>query len=251
MIARLKNIIKTLIGYRASEHIRVPYPMVRWTMKQALEQLRSFGFIPDTVIDVGTARGTFPILEVFPEVNYLWLEPLSEFEPALKDLEKKYKGKYLLAAAGKSNGTVKINVHDVLEGSSVLKESDGPSVDGKEREVRLVILDSLINEYNLKNKLLLKIDVQGAEIDVMEGAKELLNYCEAIVLEVSFFKFLNDNPEFYEIVSYMKSKGFVAYDIFDGCLRPLDKALAQKDILFVKENGIFRRSHNWEIENMG
>jgi hypothetical protein len=43
----------------------------------------------------------------------------------------------------------------------------------------------------------------------------------------------------------MKERGFVTYDLVEGHNRPLDNALAQKDVFFVKENGLFRESHNW------
>jgi hypothetical protein len=41
----------------------------------------------------------------------------------------------------------------------------------------------------------------------------------------------------------MKDRGFVAYDLFGAHTRPLDGALAQVDIVFVKERGRFRQSH--------
>jgi hypothetical protein len=43
----------------------------------------------------------------------------------------------------------------------------------------------------------------------------------------------------------MKDHGFVAYDIHLALNRPLDGALAQIDIVFVKEYGPFRRDHSW------
>jgi hypothetical protein len=41
----------------------------------------------------------------------------------------------------------------------------------------------------------------------------------------------------------MKGLGFVVYDIFGEQFRPLDGALGQIDMAFVKENGIFRTDH--------
>ena len=43
----------------------------------------------------------------------------------------------------------------------------------------------------------------------------------------------------------MKDVGYVVYDIIGGINRPLDLALGQKDLVFVKENGVFRKSHGW------
>ena len=41
----------------------------------------------------------------------------------------------------------------------------------------------------------------------------------------------------------MKNLGFVVYDIFGEQFRPLDGALGQIDMAFVKERGIFRTDH--------
>jgi len=43
----------------------------------------------------------------------------------------------------------------------------------------------------------------------------------------------------------MKACGFVAFDIILGWNRPLDNALGQVDIVFVKEDGCFRKDHSF------
>ena len=52
-------------------------------------------------------------------------------------------------------------------------------------------------------------------------------------------------PQFYEVVTWMKGRDFVAYDIILGWNRPLDNALGQIDIIFVKDQGMFRRDHSF------
>ncbi|KXA96483.1 hypothetical protein AKJ37_05135 [candidate division MSBL1 archaeon SCGC-AAA259I09] len=89
----------------------------------------------------------------------------------------------------------------------------------------------------------MKLDVQGAELKVLKGAEEVLKDTELVLLEVQFFKFLEGCPEFYDIVDYMKKRGFVMYDIFGGYKRPLDGALAATNLVFVKEKGQFRKYH--------
>ena len=224
---------------------------LRYSMVEALQHLKDVCFSPDIVIDVGTAGGTPAILSVFRKAFYIWIEPLKEFEEKIIKLQKKFKGEYIIAAAGSKPGTATINIHQDLVGSSLLNEVDGSSADGIPREVEVVTVDSLIDKYAINKgaTIFLKLDVQGFEIEVLEGSKKLLEFCEAIMLEVSMFKFQKHAPDFYDIVVYMKKIGFVAYDIFDGLNRPLDNALAQKDILFVKEEGIFRQSHEFSGRN--
>ena len=87
------------------------------------------------------------------------------------------------------------------------------------------------------------IDVQGAELDVLAGATETLRATECVVLEVSFFEFFHNGPLFHDVIAFMRERGFVAYDIFGFQYRPLDGALSQVDVAFVRETGEYRKHH--------
>lgn len=215
----------------------------RTTMTEFLEHVTRFGFRPQTVIDVGVGYGSFSLYKTFPSASHLLVEPLEEFESALQEISRDHKAQFVLAAAGAKPGTIVINVHPDLLGSSILKETEGSHADGTPRQVPVVALDHLCKERNLRGPYLIKVDVQGAEIDVLDGAKEILQRTELIILEVSLFQFHLDAPQLYDVLSYMKKHGFVVYDIFGGINRPFDGALAQVNIAFVKESGQFRRYH--------
>jgi FkbM family methyltransferase len=214
-------------------------------MEEALRHLASLGFSPSVVVDVGTAFGTFELLRVFPNSQYLWVEPLREFEQDLKRLAAQYRGEYVMRACGAQGSDVIMHVHPNLTGSSILCETEGPDADGTPRQVPMSRLDDLLEGHQMEGDLLLKVDVQGAELEVLEGAGHLLPRFDVVILEVSLFHFLKTNPDLHDVVVYMKHKGFVAYDIVGGANRLLDGAVAYKDIVFVKEAGRFRQSHRW------
>jgi len=243
---RTREIVKK-IAYRTFKTFRfdIPRPRVRTSLAGVLDHVKSLGFQPQTVIDVGVAYGTFELYERFPDANHLLVEAVSECEDFLKEICRKYKAQYVLAAAGKKPGTIIINVHPGIQGSSILKEAEGSYADGIPREIPMVTIDDLCSERNLKGSYLIKIDVQGAELDVLDGAKNVIKDTEMILLEVSLFEFMVNSPQFYDVVTYMKDQGFVVYDIFCGWTRPLDGALAQVDMAFVKENGRFRQSNSY------
>ena len=50
-------------------------------------------------------------------------------------------------------------------------------------------------------------------------------------------------PQLFDVVCRMKQFGFVVYDMYGLNYRPLDNALAQVDMIFVREDGVFRKSH--------
>jgi FkbM family methyltransferase len=215
----------------------------RDSMRGSLRQISSLGFKPRTVIDVGAAAHTSELYEEFREAQILLIEPLVEFEPFLRKICASYKAQYVLAAAGERPGTAAINVHRDIFGSSLLKEVEGSGVDGSPREVPVVTLDQECLERRLEGPYLIKADVQGAELQVLAGAERTLSEAEVVILEVSLFGTMVEGPQFHDVVSYMKQHGFVVYDVNSALYRPLDHALAQLDLTFVRGQGLFRESH--------
>ena len=214
----------------------------RESMAGSLAQLSRLGLKPRTVIDVGVAYQTSELYEAFKDARILLIEPLAEFEPFLRKICATYKAQYILAAAGEVPGTAVLNVHPDKIGSSFLSEVEGPSVDGTPRSVPVVSIDQLCLEKNLQGPYVIKADVQGAELQVLGGAKRALQQTEIVILEVSLLAALIGGPELFDVVSRMKELGFVAYDVFGLHYRPLDNALCQVDMVFVPQCSSLRKS---------
>jgi FkbM family methyltransferase len=217
----------------------------RITKADLFDHVISLGFSPSTVIDVGVGRGTPELYEPFPNSTFLLVEPVAEFEPFLREISGKYSADYIIAAAGDNTGDIELNVPQQTEGdlqdSSIYDRGGGYSP----RVVPQITLDQVCVERNLAGPYLVKLDVQGAELEVLNGASKLLASTELVILESNLFEFHPGVPQFHDVVHYMKARGFVLYDIADPNYRPLDRALGQLDTAFVKENGVFRRHHTW------
>lgn len=247
----LKACVRQLLGVAGLEVRRISLASegrgLRDSLLQILRQAKAVGFSPQTVIDVGAAYGSFTeqCSTVFPESRYLLVEPLDEYRPMLERMRKAMPTlQCVYAAAAAHSGEIEIHVHPDLVGSSLYSEVEqGTDVNGVPRRVRSVTIDSVAQETSVKGPVLLKLDVQGGECDVLNGAQGLLHECEYVILEVSFFRFFQNGPDFCDVIAYMKKLGFVPYDIVGLQYRPLDQALSQADIAFVKETGPFRRHH--------
>lgn len=242
--------IARLLGYeirRRAGGASIGQGAERASLAGSLEQVRQAGIVPATVIDVGAAIGSFTrtCWEVFPEAQYLLVEPLDEYMPSLRKVVHEIpRATYEIAVAAAIEQPVTINVHHDLVGSSLYCEVEkGTDVNGVQRKVRAVTLDRLVFERSAPPPYLIKIDVQGAELDVLAGGEATLKRAEVVILEVSLFQFFEQGPVFCDVVAYMKSKGFVPYDIQGLQYRPLDRALSQADITFVRENGRLRQFH--------
>lgn len=247
----LKASIQRLLALAGLEIRRIApgHRAARHSVADTIEQARRMGFIPGTVIDVGAAYGSFTELcrMIYPRARYLLVEPLQEYRPLLEQLKQSSPFMdYTIAAAARQEGEAVINVHPDLVGPSLFREVEtGTGVNGVARTVPSATVDRLVREAGAAGPYLFKVDVQGAELDVLDGAEHTLSGAELVVLEVSFFKFFEDGPECADVLAYMKARGFVPYDIVGLQYRPLDGALSQVDMAFVKENGLFRRHHGY------
>ena len=80
---------------------------------------------------------------------------------------------------------------------------------------------------------------------MLAGAPATLQRTEMVIAEVSLFRFFAGGPLLHDVVAFMRCNGFVIYDIAGHLRRPLDGALAQLDLVFVREDGPFRQHHEY------
>lgn len=234
------------LGLEVRRVRRRSHPPDRATLAGGLRQARGVGWTPATCVDVGAAFGHFTreVAAIFPGADYLLVEPLVEYRPFLEAVTARLpRARYAPVAAAARPGEATLNVHADLVGSSLLRETEGAATDGVARTVPARPLDDLCRAHDLRGPYLLKADVQGAELEVLEGAQAVLGDADYVLLEVSFFRFFVGGPDVADVVAFMRARGFVAYDVFHPMYRPLDGALSQLDLAFVKEAGVFRRQH--------
>ena len=244
MKSALKKTVNKLLDPVGFQIVPASDTATRATMQNCLIHVKNFGFIPKTIIDVGAAKGTDPLLFTFPDAHHFLIEALEEFIPKLEEIKNKMSNvEYIIGAATSSSGTITINVHPDLYGSSAYLEEEDSNVNGVPREIPAYKLDELCEKHKLSGPFLIKIDVQGAELDVLKGAEAILKDTEYVILESVLFNFFKNGPNFFDFIDFMNKRGFVVYDFFDPLYRPLDGAMSQIDIAFVKDKGLFRKHH--------
>ena len=211
----------------------------RNSMLGSLLVAKNLGLEPKTVIDVGAALGTFNLYETFPYARHLLIEPIAENEPYLAKICRHLKSaEYIIAAATKESGVFTLNVNPDMVHSS-LSENRVTDSNPYLRNIPAITLDGICRERNLSGPYLIKVDVDGQELDVLAGAIEILQQTEYVIVEVTLF------GQMYDVMSFMKSQGFATYDIVDLAYRPTDRALWQVDMAFVKESSQFRRDSSF------
>lgn len=91
----------------------------------------------------------------------------------------------------------------------------------------------------------LKLDIQGYEFEVLQGAVQTLPQISAILAEVNLIDIHKDVHLLDEVIMLPRSHDFVAYDICGIARRPLDKVLWQADFIFVPFNSHLRVDKRW------
>ncbi len=102
-------------------------------------------------------------------------------------------------------------------------------------------MDDLVDSGQMSIPTLLKMDVQGYELEVLKGAERTLESVEAVLAEVSFYPFADGLPTVEEIIIWLREHGFAWYDVM-GILRyqPEDY-LGHLDLMFVRTDHPLRR----------
>ena len=215
----------------------------------ALQKLKSFGFEPKNILDIGANKGKWTLeikKKVFPKAEYTLIEAIDYEE--LEKLSVKH-----------DNINYKNILLDEIErlvtwyekrntGDSIFKENTGYFDDCKEIKRSATTLDLVFNKNEVFE--LIKIDCQGAEIPILKGGNRLIQKSSVIILEVPFMGEYNIGaPNFYEHINYMENIGYRVFDIVE--LHRVDNILIQIDIIFIKQGHDFEKKVDIIIKKLG
>ncbi len=208
-----------------------------------LDTLKSLGFHPRTVFDVGIAAGTPGLYAAFPDAHYILVDPTRASLPHMRRIAHELDAEVCNFALGDRDGEIEIEERlDDINGATFFREI-GPLGATERYAVPVRRFDRAFSEF--ARPTLCKIDVQGAELMVLRGMGERMNDIDVFIVEASVLATIEAAPEAYEVIAFMRQKGFVIYDIVGTARRPLDNALAQLDMIFVRENSPLRADRRW------
>lgn len=197
-----------------------------------LELIKKY-FIPNTILDIGAHFGEFANLakEVFPESKIVCIEANKECEPILQNTGFEY---YISLLGNMRNKVIFFkNKNDITStGNSIYRELTPHYGDENIIKEQLIMntLDDLFESKN-KNYDLIKIDTQGSEIDILQGASSLITYTKGILLEVSYAPYNKNAPLQHEVIHYMNSINFNVREVLAE-----SPWVNQRDLLFIKND---------------
>jgi FkbM family methyltransferase len=187
----------------------------------------------DLVLDVGANRGEYgdQLFRWGYAGKVVSFEPTSDAWELLRREMKRYPGRWdgRNIALGAECGAVQINVSRNSRFSSILgqtaaaKTFDPNMVIVATETVQLRTLDSLIKDFP-SDRIYLKIDTQGFEQAILDGAGEFLKKCVGVQLELPVEHLYEGTWRFEEAVAYMRERGFVPAQMLPVTVITTDKA---------------------------
>lgn len=196
-----------------------------------------------TIVDVGANAGQFSaaVARENPSASIIAVEPLPDVAAAMREnFGDNPQIRVLEFAAGATPGSAPIHRHAHTHASSMLPTTRGfdeafpdDSRGGGTRtvEVEVARLDDLIDAETLEGPVLLKLDVQGFEIEALKGAPVLLRRCDYVLAEAAMERVYDGEPLFAELYAYLRDQGF-EFDRPVDFLRAAQGQVTQMDVLF-------------------
>ena len=208
------------------------------SLRKYFKKLAQQGFYPQVVVDVGANHGGWSqeVASVYDSARFFLIEPQEEMRPFLDHFCSQIEGsRWFAGGAGSEVGHMDLTVWDDYQGSAFLSpdvEAMVPEL--RQRKVPVYTLDHLIGSGELPIPDLIKIDVQGYEMEVLQGCMRCFGKTDMFVVETSLFHPLNNRPSFYRVLELMEAYGYGVYDLLDFKYRG-DGALAQIDVCFLRK----------------
>jgi FkbM family methyltransferase len=206
------------LGWRIQ---REPYAKQGWEPGRAYwhpQYLQRLGFTPATVIDVGVGPGTPDLHEAYPKAELLLIEPVAEFAPEIAAILERRKGVHVPVALGAESGERELNVEPRRRILTSLYKRNPHDSSGDVPEVRRVpvrTLDSVVAELRPASPYGLKIDAEGAEVEILRGAEATLRETLFVIAEVGVSQRFAGGFRFIDCIAELDAQGFAVCDILD------------------------------------
>ena len=142
-------------------------------------------------------------------------------------------------ALGNEVGIQEFNKNEYRHSSSFyeieIDNNNFPSSKTTKINVEINTLDNIAPKLDLIGTVLLKLDVQGFEMEALRGGKNTLkNHIDYIIIEISFKKLYNNQPTYTELNKFLNEQNFELVTLLDFNLGK-DKSYIEADFLYIKK----------------
>lgn len=216
----IKSVLRKFFGLEVFWNRNLPPTADQQEAVKLASSLRKFEI--DLIFDIGANAGQFAseIRQCGFTGRIVSFEPLSSAHSKLLQASSgdTHWDTHPRCALGDHNGEVEINIAGNSESSSILPmleshRSAAPESVYQEKEiVSMKMLDDIAGQY-LKNACtpFLKIDTQGFEWHVLDGARDTLPHIKGILVELSLIPLYEGQHMWREMIDRLEAEGFTLW----------------------------------------
>jgi FkbM family methyltransferase len=187
---------------------------------------------PFCVVDVGCRWGFSPLWDrLVPFVSLVGFDvDEAEIDRLRQAHSTRSDMRFVAQALGSEESTRTLYRTREPGGTSFLKPAvddvahygheDGATIESEE-EVHVTTLDAWAATSGLDRVDALKLDTQGSELDILQGATQTLETVRLIELEVAFNEIAEDGPLFGELDAHLRARGFALWRLRDLAHYPI------------------------------
>lgn len=254
-IASIKNFTRGVFNFFG---LHVSFQSPQFSTAKQLERVLSFSNV-NILFDIGSNEGQFS--EEIRNAGYcgkiVSFEPLTKARESLiahAQCDKKWIV-HRQCAIGDTYGDVSINISGNSVSSSLLEmldlhEAAAPGSSYVDTEVvPISTLDQEGIQYlSSESILFIKIDTQGYEWEVLNGASNILRRATGVLCEVSLFPLYDGQKLWDEMIRRFHEEGFILWALQKGFVDPRTGQSLQMDAIFLRPSPI---TDHPELENFG
>lgn len=169
------------------------------------------------IVDIGANVGQFSLAvrQILPQARILSFEPLTECAQKYQTLfHSDHMISFFQKAIGPTPAEVNMHVSESADSSSLLEISElqntlfPGTAESHQEKVIQDRLDSFIDIDDIPETSVLKIDVQGYELEVLKGCESLLQKFRFIYVECSFMSLYQNQALAHEVISWLLERNF-------------------------------------------
>jgi FkbM family methyltransferase len=201
---------------------------------------------PKTILDIGANVGAWSLeaKEVWKDADILMIEGNPACETALRYIYQTTGISYVIGVLSDKTGWLPFYQRKgcgTSTGDSIYRENTDWYSDENVEIVQYhaVAIDEMFGNTGIYAPKfdLVKIDVQGAELDVLRGGKDIFKSTKYIIMEVivdGIEPYNIGSPSRAEVMEYITSIGFKPQTVLENIVHPIERHIIQQDILFSK-----------------
>ncbi|MEP3387251.1 MAG: FkbM family methyltransferase [Reichenbachiella sp.] len=231
----LKKILSQFTGYWIYKQNHLP---IGTDLK--VDLIQKLEFSPRVIFDVGANIGQSALRfrSYFQNAEIFSFEPVdTAFEWLEKCLARDKNFKAYNFAFGEKNERVFIKLDDnpISPTNSLYNATLDQEI---AQEIIVQKLDDFVNKLSIENIDLLKIDTEGWEIPVLNGAEQLIktNKVKAIFAEVGFHSINKNNTEFNTLLEFLNRRKFRFYGMYDISNLRIKQNMHYGNALFIHDS---------------